>query len=86
MEKHVEFDTCSQFCEIAKCVGASPPIIVVQNFYIFVCLYASLLFSNTVITLFSSWKNFWTALIIRKFVTRILFQYEEFLHWDFIIQ
>ena len=32
----------------------------------------------TVITLFSWWKYFRTALVIRKFVPRILFRYKEF--------
>ena len=39
----------------------------------------------TVITLFLSWKYFQTALVIRKFVTRILFRYEEFILCNFLL-
>ena len=38
----------------------------------------------TVITLFSSWKYFQMALVIRKLVTRILFRYEELAPLNFI--
>ena len=61
--------------------GISPPLKIVLfplRFRQFSQIFFTSEISNTIISLFSSWKYFRTALVGRKFVTRILLHYKYF--------
>ena len=62
------------------CICVQRLLHFIKLFSIFFCFYASLLFSNTVITLFSLCESiFGRHSLSENFFTQILFRYDEFL-------